>query len=243
MKQTVGTISTQEDEILKSVKLTTKFTGGSNPGNNNGDNGGGGNGGDRRDNDNYMEEEKFIPNKYRLGMWIALLAIVMTFAGLIGAYIVVAVNKQLEWRPFDLPYQVWFSTIVIIASSFTFELAKRAINDEKQDLFRRWLITTTVLGAVFISSQLLAWFALVQRGVYLSSNPYAGFFYILTAIHAVHLLGGILALGYLFLITKKNTYSPDLLYQRQVYTGVIGLYWHTMDGLWLVLFTLLAFWK
>ena len=106
-----------------------------------------------------------------------------------------------------------------------------------------WLIVTTILGAAFISSQILLWFALVNHGVFVQSNPYAGFFYILTAIHAIHVSVGIGALGYVMLRIWNKTESAFESQRRQTISKVIGWYWHFMDGLWIVLILLLGFWK
>ena len=96
---------------------------------------------------------------------------------------------------------------------------------------------------MFIASQLIAWVELVRRGVYMESNPYAGFFYILTAVHALHVIGGIIALGYILLRTWHPTDSDAELVQRQQISTTVGWYWHFMDGLWIVLVLLLGFWK
>jgi cytochrome c oxidase subunit III len=247
MEYKVGT-ATELPKIEENKPRRTKLGGGGGSGGSNGRRGGGGGsggggGGDRRDNEHDMEREQFVPAKYRLTMWFLLLVIMMTFAGLMGAYIVLAVNKQVEWQPFDLPFQVWISTLIILASSVTYEFAKFAINREDQTAFRRWLVVTAALGATFISSQLISWFALVQKGVYVASNPYAGFFYILTAVHALHLVGGIVALGYLVLKAWNPTRDAEKMFKRQTAASIVGLYWHSMDGLWLVLFALLALWK
>ena len=246
MKYEVGEITTLpvDDEKLKR-RARFGGGGGSNSGGNGGGGGGGrGGGGDRSDKDNPMEnEEQFTGSKYRLAMWIILGVIMMTFAGLISAYVVIAVNKQQEWKPFDLPLQVFISTGLILASSITYEIARIAVNGENQAAFRRWLIITAALGGAFIASQLLSWFSLVQRGIYVASNPYAGFFYILTAAHAFHLVGGIIALGYLILRAWNFTSDPEKLFKRQTAASVVGLYWHSMDALWLVLLLMLAFFK
>ncbi|HSK72990.1 MAG TPA: heme-copper oxidase subunit III, partial [Pyrinomonadaceae bacterium] len=209
-------------------------------------NDGGGNGGDnnpkKQDFENeYIEE--YVPNKPRILMWFLLMAVLMTFGGLIEAYLVIASNNVLEWKPFNLPVAVWISTALILASSFTYLVSKKALQKENQEKAKNWLLATTVLGAAFISSQILAWLTLVQRGLYVQSNPYAGFFYILTAVHAVHVIGGICALGYIVLRTWHKTFSDEELEYRKNISSVIGWYWHTMDGLWLVLFFLLGFWK
>jgi len=167
----------------------------------------------------------------------------MTFGGLIGAYVVLATNGAAEWRPFDLPVQVWFSTGLILLSSATYELARKALFAEQYNRSRKLLIATTGLGAAFISSQLLVWLELVNRGFYLRGNPYAGFFYILTAVHAVHVAGGIVALGTILLRTWNETSSGEEMFYRRNLARAVGWYWHFMGALWIVLFTLLGFWK
>ena len=165
----------------------------------------------------------------------------MTFGGLIAAYIVIATNNVAEWKPFDLPIQVWISTAIIVASSFTYEFGKRAIARNDQPTAKKWLLATTVLGAAFISSQILVWIALTKRGLYMQGNPYAGFFYLLTAIHAVHVLGGISALGSVLLRSWYPTTNPDAVGKRTALAQVVGWYWHFMGALWLALFLLLGF--
>ena len=167
----------------------------------------------------------------------------MTFGGMIGAYIVISTNGAAEWRPFALPVQVWISTALIVLSSFSYELGKKALFRDDHRRARTMFITTTALGGAFISSQLLVWLALVNRGFYMRGNPYAGFFYILTAAHALHVAGGIVALGAILLRTWNETvYEPESLYRRNL-ARAVAWYWHFMGFLWLVLLLLLGFWK
>ena len=240
----VGTIETfEEEKKRRRVGLSSGF--GSNGGNqNNGGGGGGNDGGDNNRNDDYIaEQENYPSNKFRIGMWFLLLVVTMTFGGLISAYIVVSTNGVLEWQPFNLPLQVWFSTVLIIISSITYQVAQTALTKENQLKAKKWLLATTVLGGIFIASQLLSWVELVRQGVYMASNPYAGFFYILTAVHALHVIGGIAALGFVLLRTWLPTGNADELVKRQQISNTVGWYWHFMDGLWVVLFLLLGFWK
>ncbi len=241
----IGTVETIEEKA-KRRKIRSTLSGGTgtNGGNRN-RGGGGGNdgGGDNRNNDFYDETESVPNDKFRIGMWFLLLVVLMTFGGLIGAYIVIATNHELEWKPFDLPLQVWISTVLILLSSVTYQFSTNALRAEDQIKAKNWLLATTVLGAMFISSQILAWLELVQQGVYVASNPYAGFFYILTSVHALHVIGGIGALGYVLLRAWHQTNSEEELEKRQSVSKAVGLYWHFMDGLWLVLFVLLGFWK
>lgn len=175
--------------------------------------------------------------------WFVLLVVGMTFAGLIGAYIMVSTNKAAEWKPFDLPIQVWISTILILFSSVSYHFAKKSIDTDAIDSGRKWLLVTTVLGAAFISSQILAWLALSRRGLYVYGNPYAGFFYILTAVHVAHVLGGIVALGSIVLSAWNGAGSDGDKLKRRKLARAVGWYWHFMGFIWIVLFVLLGFWR
>jgi cytochrome c oxidase subunit 3 len=75
------------------------------------------------------------------------------------------------------------------------------------------------------------------------SSQYAGFFYILTGVHAVHVLGGIAAIGYIVLRTWNQTRSEMEMLQRKTVSNVVGWYWHFMGALWIILFLLLGYWK
>jgi len=243
----VGTVETIEEKEKKR-KLHSGLSGGlgSSGGNRNGGGGGGGNdGGDNnsRNNDFFEEAETYSSNKLRIAMWCLLAIVMMTFGGLIGAYIVISTNGVMEWKPFDLPRQVWISTNLILASSITYTIAQKALNSGKQRKAKHWLLATTVFGGMFIASQVLSWLELVREGFYIQSNPYAGFFYILTAVHALHIIGGIIALGYLVLRTWQETSSEDELTKRRQVSNTVGWYWHFMDGIWIILFLLLGFWK
>jgi cytochrome c oxidase subunit 3 len=249
----VGTIETTVEEKERRKRASfgsgigsnggNKNRGGGGGGNGGGDNGGGGGGGDNYKDDFIEQSEPYSSNKLRIAMWFLLLVVVMTFGGLIGAYIVISTNGVLEWKPFALPVQVWISTFLILSSSITYKIAQSSINDNKQQKAKNWLLATTVLGGMFVSSQILAWFELVRRGVYMQSNPYAGFFYILTAVHAVHVLAGIAALGYILLRTWQETSFEKEIIKRREIANAVGWFWHFMDGLWIVLFLLLGFWK
>ncbi|HVF29695.1 MAG TPA: heme-copper oxidase subunit III [Pyrinomonadaceae bacterium] len=205
-----------------------------------GDNGGGG---DRPHPDDSTRSGGVAGDKAKFVTWFLLLVVLMTFGGMLGAYIVISTNGAAEWRPFDLPPQVWISTILILLSSVTYQIAHSSFFAGRYATTRKMLIVTTVLGATFISSQLLVWLEMVNRGLYMRGNPYAGFFYILTAAHAVHVLGGIVALGAVLLRTWVDTeHEPELNYRRSLVRSV-GWYWHFMGVLWIALFVMLGFWK
>ena len=242
---TIETISESEEKNRRRHIRLSEGLGTSGGNNDGGDNNGGGNGGDNKNPKKKEIEETDQPsgNKARIFTVFLLLVVLMTFGGLMAAYIVVSSNGVLEWRPFAMPLQVWISTAIILASSVAYHIANSAIKQEKQGKAKKWLLITTVLGGIFIASQLVLWVALFNRGYYIQSNPYAGFFYILTAVHAFHVLGGICALGTILMRSWIPTKSSEELERRKNLSNVVGWYWHTMDGLWLILVLLLGFWK
>ncbi|MDM7921998.1 MAG: cytochrome c oxidase subunit 3 [Pyrinomonadaceae bacterium] len=190
-----------------------------------------------------IDTEEQNSEKSRVITWVVLLVVLMTFGGLIGAYIVIATNKVLEWQPFSLPVAVWISTALIIVSSLTFYFGHRAILHNDEPRIRKYLVATTALGGMFIASQLISWIALASRGLYVQGNPYAGFFYILTAIHAVHVLGGIIAPGVVVLRAWYVTGNETETTYRQRLSTAVSWYWHFMGAIWIVLFLLLGFWR
>lgn len=243
MSLKVGTIKTNI-ETQKIIKRRENISTGNSGGGKNRGGGGGNDGGDNfKKPPTEPQELGNEANKSRIVMGFLLLVVMMTFGGLFSAYIVIATNGVIEWKPFNLPFQVYISTALIFLSSFTYYVSNKKLAGDQQTAAKHWILATTILGAAFISSQLLLWFELIRHGLYVSSNPYAGFFYILTAVHAFHVLGGIAALGYIVLRTWRGTSNSFELARRQTFSKVIGWYWHFMGGLWIVLLLLLGFWK
>ena len=204
---------------------------------------------DDRNSDEFREShdsdhgEKFTPDKYRILTLFLLLVVLMTFGGLIAAYVSLQATRAQEWQIFPLPYQVWVSTALILLGSVTYALFERNLLAGRDVTTRKWLVATCAIGAIFVSSQLLVWFQLIGDGFYMRGNPYAGFFYILTAVHAVHVLGGIIAIGSLIYRTWFRARSESEIEQRYAFAHVVGWYWHVMAALWVVLIFILGFWK
>src|SRR6266568_3706596 len=146
---------------------------------------------------------RFSPARYRIGVWMAIGSILMLFVALTSAYIVRSASGN-DWHPIVMPKVLWLSTTLIVISSVTIEFARRSLKRKNDPAYGRWLINTVALGIGFVASQLVAWRQLVRQGVYLAANPYNSFFYLFTAAHGVHLLGGILALGYLLLRSTRK---------------------------------------
>lgn len=184
----------------------------------------------------------FPAARYRVGVWVGIASIVMLFTALASAYIVRSATSN-DWTPLRMPKVLWVSTAAILISSVTIELSGRALKGARDSSYGTWLMATAALGLIFVASQLFAWRQLARQGVYVATHPHSSFFYLFTAAHGLHVLGGIAALTYLLLRTrtKRDTVEGEL--RRVGAAGAATVYWHFMDGLWICLFLLLFFWK
>jgi len=180
-------------------------------------------------------------NRYRIGMWVAMASILMLFTALSSAYIVRAASAN-DWQPLRMPRVLLLSTALIIVSSITLEFARRKLKSSEQSAHKRLLALTALLGLGFLGSQLFAWKQLAQQGIYVSSNPHSSFFYLLTATHGVHLMGGLAGLMFLTLRSRLRT-DDELAAKSQAQTDAVTVYWHFMDALWIYLFLLLFLWR
>jgi cytochrome c oxidase subunit III len=198
------------------------------------------NGGPKRNGHDRFPDFQSSANRYRLGMWVALASILMLFTALSSAYIVRAASST-DWVPLRMPRLLWLSTALILVSSGTLETARRKWQSAVDEGNRQWVLATAALGVGFLISQLLAWRQLVRQGVYVASNPHSSFFYLLTAAHGIHLLGGLAALAYLLLRRHAPHTDEVALAQARAKGDAVTLYWHFMDFLWVYLFVLLFY--
>jgi cytochrome c oxidase subunit 3 len=195
-------------------------------------------GGDQRPGPRQEQSE---PNKYRIGMMVAIASIIMLFAALSSAYIIRqtrGLSDAGDWQAMRLPRLLWFNTVLLVASSASLELARRRLRRGNLTRFNRWMAIATLLGIGFLVGQLVVWRQLAAQGIYLSSNPHSSFFYLLTGAHGIHLLGGIAALSYVTVRGLRYHYDQ----QKRAAVEATALYWHFMDVLWIYLFFLLFFW-
>lgn len=175
------------------------------------------------------------PERSETGVWIGIFAIVMTFAALTSAMIV-REGVALDWQHFQLPKILYLDTVILFFSSWTLETALSKLKEDENRFSAgmTWLAITLALGGMFVIGQVVAWRVLAGKGLFLATNPSSSFFYVFTAAHALHLVGGILGLGYL--IYKLNRTRSAA---RTTGIRATSLYWHFMDGLWVYLFVLL----
>jgi cytochrome c oxidase subunit 3 len=159
----------------------------------------------------------------RVGMCLALAGIGMLFLAFTSAY-VVRQGLDPAWQPLRMPGILVANTLVLLASSAFLEKARR------DRMGNAWLKATLALGLLFVAGQLTAWRQLAARGIYLDTSPHSSFFYLLTALHGIHVMGGMVALGAAPFLTKLR---------RRRWLEIAALYWHFMAVLWLYLLFLL----
>jgi len=184
--------------------------------------------------DDSGKEYRVPERTYRLGMCFALTGIVMLFAAFTSA-LVVRKGMSFDWVSIGVPRVLWLNTFLLLASSATLELSRRSLSAGSGNEFIRWLSATVVLGLGFLGGQLVAWRELASRGIYLATNPGSSFFYVLTAAHGIHLLGGVVALA--FVVSRARRIA--LGRARRTPVDVTAIYWHFMDALWIYVFFML----
>ncbi len=175
------------------------------------------------------QKKKIHPHKFTL--WVAIGSILMMFAGLTSAFIVK--SNLVGWRDVVMPQIFWVSTAVIIASSITVQLALRSFKQRDMGRYRQLIAMTFVLGMAFVVMQWLGFRELwYDQNVTLKGVTGAGqFLYIIFGLHALHVLGGVVALLVMFIkafFGKSKNYSS-------VPVELAATYWHFVDLLWIYL--------
>ncbi len=181
-------------------------------------------------------EDHYSPAS-RTGIWVAIAAITMSFAAFTSA-LVVRQGGSTDWRHLALPHILYLNTLILLSSSVTLEIGRwrfrSFIGGEIGSKFRALhaLYITLMLGMLFIVGQYVAWLQLKAEGLYLATNPSSSFFYVLTAIHGLHVIGGMAGLIYVIRKLSKSALRRGTL-------AAASHYWHFMDILWIYLLFLL----
>ncbi|HUI40946.1 MAG TPA: cytochrome c oxidase subunit 3 [Terriglobia bacterium] len=170
----------------------------------------------------------------RAGIYAALASVSMLFASL-TLFFLERRGLGGAWYCTPLPQVLYFNTLLLLTSSGTLELARRALSADRLRAFQGWIYGTLGLGLAFLAGQWMAWRQLAAAGVYLKGNPSSAFFYFATGAHALHLAGGLAALVYLALKARELRWGL----RRRTVVDVTSIYWHFMDGLWVYLLAVL----
>lgn len=176
-----------------------------------------------------QQQNKIHPHKFTL--WVAIGSIIMMFAGLTSAYIVK--SGQAGWHEVRTPELFWYSTGVLLVSSIVIQWALRSFKHREMAKFRTLLLVTLVLGVAFVILQYQGFKWLWERGVHFEGSSGAGqFLYIIFGLHALHVLGGLVALIVLF---SRQYFGHSRTYNATP-IEIMSTYWHFVDVLWIYLF-------
>jgi cytochrome c oxidase subunit 3 len=174
------------------------------------------------------QRKKIHPHKFTL--WIGIGSIIMMFAGLTSAYIVK--RDQPGWTSFIMPRIFWYSTLVMLVSSLTMQMAVKAFSDRQMRKYRQLLSVTTTLGILFIVFQWIGFTQIWDSGVTLAGSGAGQFLYVIAGLHALHVLAGVIAL----IVTFIKAFSVRTRSYNPVPVQIMGTYWHFVDILWIYLF-------
>lgn len=172
----------------------------------------------------------------KLAMWVFLGSDCLLFGGLISTYLLLRHRSVEGLGPtdvFDIPFTS-VSSFVLLMSSLTMALAVSAI--ARGDLHRNrvWLGTTAFLGAVFIGGQVYEFTSFYREGLGYTTNVFSSAFYTLTGFHGVHVTIGIIMLMSLLVMSLRGNLGPE----KAEAVEVVGLYWHFVDIVWIIIFTI-----
>jgi len=173
----------------------------------------------------------------KLGMWVFLGSEIMFFTALIGSYIILRVAHPTAWKPpgvvLNVPLTA-INTFLLICSSVTMVKAFAAIQDSNLAGLKRWLIATVLIGAGFVGVQVFEYLHLAGKGFVPSEGLYGSTFYTMTGFHGFHVTVGVLCMMFVTWRAFRGKYTAAD--HRGV--EVIGLYWHFVDLVWIILFTI-----
>lgn len=177
----------------------------------------------------------------KMMLWFGIISLIMAFAGWTSAYIVSSSRE--DWiKKLELPSSFWISTLVIIISSFTYIMAKKAVKSGNSKMCSNWLIATLLLGIVFIVLQFSGFSQMVANGYYFTgptSNIKSSYIFLIAAVHIVHVVAGMISLLVVLYNQIKGKYTSDSMLGLELGAN----FWHFLDLLWVYLILFLYFVK
>jgi len=174
-------------------------------------------------------QSKIHPHK--VALWVAIGSIIMMFAAFTSAYVVRRAAGN--WLEFKLPDIFMVNTAVILLSSVTMQLAYSGFKNGKEKQYKGMLVATLVLGLFFVVLQYKGWEALTAMGATFTVNPSSSFIFVISGLHAAHVLGGIVAITVALTYAYILPYKPTL--RRKQRFDLVVQYWHFVDILWVYL--------
>ena len=187
--------------------------------------------------DNLHEGATLTINKGKLGLRYLMIISTIFFCLFIVTYSDRLVYP--DWKRMPEPFLLWINTLLLFVTSGFFMSAQSASSKNNFKTVKNRLIIIGLLTLAFLIGQLLVWFQLVDKGYYVSSNPANAYFYVFTALHALHIFGGLV---YWVMTIKKVWVLSDIVVAKAKHTvELCAIYWHFLLAVWVVLFGLMLF--
>ncbi|MEW5674826.1 cytochrome c oxidase subunit 3 [Flavobacterium enshiense] len=188
-----------------------------------------------------QEEKERRARSYKMLLWFAMISIVMVFAGLTSAYVIS--KSRPDWlSDFTLPSAFAISTVLMVLSSVTFHLAKKAIQKDNRQGTSLFLGTTLLLGLAFVFFQFKGFGQVIEAGYFFTgseSTITTSFLYVVVMVHLAHLFGGLISL----LVIIYNHFKQKYNSAQTLGIELGAMFWHFLDFLWLYLFLFFCFYK
>ncbi|MDI1257481.1 MAG: cytochrome c oxidase subunit 3 [Flavobacterium sp.] len=188
----------------------------------------------------FQEHKERNARSKKLLLWFAMISMIMVFAGLTSAYVVS--KSRADWKSFEMPVSFIISTVLILISSLTFHMAKIAIQKDDKKATSTYLLSTLVLGILFVYFQFNGFHELYLNNLYPSgdaSRITVAFLYVVVLTHLLHLAGGLISL----LVIIYNHFKQKYNASQTLGIELGAMFWHFLDFLWLYLFLFLYFFK
>lgn len=176
----------------------------------------------------------------RVFMYLGLSSISVLFLGFTGSF--VYSHFQFHTPGFKLPYIFHANTVIILLSSFTLQQSMTALKRDDSVRYRNAMGLTLGLGTLFLVFQYMGWKELLHNGISLTGTQSASYLYLVSGLHAFHVLGGIGGLAFCFgtAVWRINKPVADLMFitdpEKKLRIGILATYWHFVDVLWLYLY-------
>ena len=185
--------------------------------------------------DNLHEGSTLEISKGKLGLRYLMIISTIFFCLFIVTYSDRLVYQ--DWKSMPEPLLLWLNTLLLVITSIVFISAQIASKKNNFEIVKNRLIAIGLLSILFLLGQLLVWQQMVAQGYYVSSNPANAYFYVFTALHGLHLLGGLVY----WLMTIKKVWNPkDIIVMKTKHTvELCAIYWHFLLAVWVVLFGLM----
>ena len=177
----------------------------------------------------------------KLGMWVYLASDCLLFGGMISTYLIyknrpgeipgLAGNPDKVSEHFDIPFTS-MTSFILLMSSLTMVLAVNSIVRKDLTRTRMWLVATAVLGSLFLGGQVYEFTEFVHEGLGFTTNVASSSFYALTGLHGVHVAVGVIMLLVTVALSFRRRLHPESI-------EVVGLYWHFVDIVWVLIFTII----